>query len=130
LSPQARAAFLSKLKPGVKIISELAGYKNCLVTVADEGDQIGVRAGREGQSWDREELFYVEEHGRIIGDIAWEFKDYTSLTAFPCSDSYLVVEGGTFYVSGDNPGETYNGYWRGGISVTRSRTIIRDQWVG
>src|SRR5699024_6805893 len=30
----------------------------------------------------------------------------------------------------NNPGETYNGYWKNGFSITRSRTIIRNQWVG
>lgn len=132
LNAQQKASFLSKLKPGVKVIPELADYKNCLVVVQDTNDRIGYRAGEryDGQSWAREELFYVEEHGRIIGDIAWEFKDYTSLTAYPCDDNYLIIEGGTFYISGDNPGVNYEGYWHNGFRIQRSRTIIRNQWVG
>ncbi|RPE07969.1 hypothetical protein EGT74_12900 [Chitinophaga lutea] len=127
---------LKVLKPGVRMIPELAPYTNCLVFAVDEKDRIGLRAGErfEGQSWAREDFFYVEEHGRIIGDLAWEFKDFTSLMAYPCEQGYLVVEGGTFLLSGNSPGTVngtkYEGYWRCGISITRSRTIIREQWVG
>ncbi|MEF3313379.1 hypothetical protein PV433_31300 [Paenibacillus sp. GYB004] len=130
LGAAEKAALLSKLKPGTTIISELAAYKNCLVIVADSNDRIGIRAGYAGNTgWAKEELFVVEEHGRIIGDIAWTFQNYTSLTAYPCDDSYLVVEGGTFYLSGNNPGQN-QGYWNNGFSIRRSRTIIRNQWVG
>ncbi len=131
-----KALLLKVLKPGVRMIPELAPYNNCLVFVVDEKDRIGLRAGErfEGQSWAREDFFYVEEHGRIIGDLAWEFKDFTSLMAYPCEQGYLVVEGGTFLLSGNSPGKAngtkYEGYWRCGISITRSRTIIREQWVG
>ncbi len=132
LDEQAKKSFLEKLKPGVQIISEMAPYKNCLISIADANDRIGFRAGEryQGQSWAREELFYVEEDGRILGDIAWEFKDYTSLTARPCDDGYLVIDGGGFYLSGDNPGEKYTGYYQNGFSIRRSRTIIRNQWMG
>ena len=129
LNEAEKSGFLSKLKPGVKFIPELAACKNCLVIVADKNDQIGFRSGAkfDGQSWAREELFYVEEHGSIIGDIAWAFKGYTSLIAYPVDTSYLTVNGGTFYLSGDSPGTKYV---RNGFSITRSRTIIQNQWVG
>jgi hypothetical protein len=126
---QEKSSFLKQLKPGVRIIPELAPYKNSLVIIADKNDAIGFRAGAKfvGQSWAREEFFYVEEHGRIIGDIAWEFKDYTSLIAYPASNSFLTISGGTFYLSGDSAGK---GYTRNGFSISRSRTIIKNQWVG
>ncbi|WP_257668315.1 hypothetical protein [Parapedobacter tibetensis] len=124
--------FLDALKPGMQIFPELAPFRNSLINVRDENDRIGFRAVKRDreQSNAREELFYVEEHGRIIGDIAWTFNDYTSLVAYPCDDNYLVVDGGTFYLSGSSPGRNYEGYWKNGFSVTRSRTIIRNQWVG
>ncbi|TMV47102.1 hypothetical protein FE783_22925 [Paenibacillus mesophilus] len=132
LDAATKASFLAKLKPGTAIIPELASYKNCLVVVADSNDKIGFRYGEQynGQSWAREELFYVEEHGRIIGDLAWTFKNYTSLTAYPCDDNYLVIDGGTFYMSGDSPGKNYEGYRHNGFVIKRSRTVIRNQWVG
>ncbi len=129
LTAEEKASFIKKFKPGVSLISELAPYNNCLVIVVDNKDKIGFRSGARfvGQSWSREDLFYVEEHGRIIGDLAWEFKDYSSLVAIPVSDTYLIINGGGFYLSGDSNGK---GYTRNGFSITRSRTHIQNQWVG
>jgi|GEM_PF-437957 len=130
LSETEKASFLAQLKPGVLTIPELAQYTNCLVQVLDEKDRIGFRQGYEGQSWAREELFYVDEHGRIIGDIAWQFSNYTQLNVTPCGNTYTVIEGGGFYVSGDDPDGESNGYHHNGFTIQRSRTIIRNQWVG
>ena len=132
LDASAKAVLLEKLKPGVQIIPELASYAGYLISVVDENDRIGIRAGNYSKKgWAREELFYVEEEGRIIGDIAWEFEDFTSVTARPCNDNYLVIEGGGFYFSGDSAvGGESAGYHHHGISIQRSRTIVRDQWMG
>ena len=128
---EIKAVLLAKLKPGVQIIEELAPYAGHLVSVVDKADRIGIRAGNYSKTgWAREELFYVEEEGRIIGDIAWEFKDITSATATQCSKDYLVIEGGGIRYSGDSPTESSPGYHQHGILIQRSRTIIRDQWVG
>lgn len=125
---KSRESLISQLKPGVQVIPELAPYKNCMIIIADADDTIGLRHQSTGISkgWAREEIFYVEEHGRILGDIAWSFKGYTSLVAYPASDSYLSVSGGTFYLSGDNEGA----YFENGIRVERSRTLLSNQWVG
>lgn len=132
LSSDQKKELIAYLLPGTKFIPVLKAYRNCLIIVKDENDRIGRRYGADynPRGWAREEFFYVEEHGRIIGDIAWTFSDYTHLTAYPCSEGYLTVEGGTFLVSGDNPGKTGGSYHRGGITVSRSRTIVRNQWVG
>jgi hypothetical protein len=124
-------ALLKQLKPGVQIIPELAPYANHLLVVQDDGDRIGIRAGYAGnRGWAREELFYVEEEGRIIGDIAWGFKNFTSVRAIPCNENYLVISGGGFRFSGDTPQGSGPGYHHNGIQVQRSRTIIREQWMG
>ncbi len=126
-----RQSLIEQLKPGVQIIPELAPYANHLVVVQDAGDRIGIRAGYEGnRGWAREELFYVEEEGRIVGDIAWAFKDLTSIQAIPCNDTYLVIEGGGFRYSGDTPAAGKPGYYHNGIAIRRSRTIVREQWMG
>ncbi len=131
LDDETKAALLEQIRPGVQIIPELAPYAGHLVVVVDNDDRIGIRAGYEGnRGWAREELFYVEEEGRIIGDIAWQFSNFTSVTATPCSDTYLVIEGGGFRVSGDTPESGSRGYHHNGFSIQRSRTIIRQQWVG
>lgn len=126
-----KSALLEKLKPGVQLIPELADYAGHLFIVEDEADRIGIRAGNYSKSgWAREEIFYVEEEGRIIGDIAWDFKNLTEISATPCNDNYLIVEGGGFYFSGDSGSEDSRGYHHHGFSVQRSRTIIREQWMG
>ena len=132
LSSAEKSTLLASIKPGVRHVPLLSDYKNCLIFITDANDRIGFRSGADykGQSWAREEFFYVEEHGRIIGDVAWEFKDYTKLTAYYVDENYLKVEGGTFYLSGNSPTTKGRGYLRNGISITRSRTIISDQWVG
>ncbi len=126
-----KAALLKRLKPGVQLIPELAEYAGHLFQVRDDADRIGIRAGNYSKKgWAREELFYVEEEGRIIGDIAWEFDDLTRIIATPCNDNYLVIEGGGFYFSGDSGSQDSKGYHHHGFSVRRSRTIIREQWMG
>ena len=132
LDAETKASLLAQIKPGVQIIPELAPYAGHLISVADSEDRIGIRAGESysKRGWAREELFYVEEEGRIIGDIAWEFKNFTSVTATPCNDNYLVIEGGGFHFSGDPPGDGSTGYQHHGISIQRSSTIIRQQWMG
>ncbi|WP_176706428.1 hypothetical protein [Paenibacillus hemerocallicola] len=131
LDASKKLSVLAKLKPGTTLIPELAPYKNCLVFFADSQDKIGIRQGYANHpGWSKEEFFYVEEHGRIIGGIAWTFSDYTSSWAYPCDDHYLTIEGGTLLLSGDSPGLQTGDYWTNGITVSRSRTIIRNQWVG
>ncbi len=131
LDDDTKAALLQKIRPGVQIIDELAPYAGHLISVQDAGDRIGIRAGNYSKrGWAREELFYVEEEGRIIGDIAWAFKDFTSVKATPCNRTYLIIEGGAFRFSGDTPVADAKGYYHHGISIQRSRTIVREQWMG
>jgi len=65
----------------------------------------------------------------VIGDITWTFKNYTKLTAYPVDKNYLHLQGGIFYLSGENP-SSGRGYYKNGIQVRRSRTIISNQWIG
>ena len=131
LDKETKAVLLEKVRPGVQIINELAPYAGHLISVEDTNDRIGIRAGNYSKrGWARGELFYVEEEGRIVGDIAWEFKDFTSVKATPCNDVYLIIEGGRFYFSGDTPAGGSKGYHHHGIAIQRSRTIVREQWMG
>jgi len=131
LDEETKAILLDKIRPGVQIINELAPYAGHLIIVEDAKDRIGIRAGNYSKrGWAREELFYVEEEGRIIGDIAWKFKDFTSVKAIPCNKIYLIIEGGGFRFSGDTPAGNSEGYHHHGIAIQRSRTIVREQWMG
>lgn len=127
----AKEALIRDLRPGVQQIPELKSYSNCLLWIRDNNDRIGHRYGEayKGQSRGREELIYIEEDGRIVGDVAWTFTGITDLIAYPAERSYLTVDGGSFHLSGDSPSEG-RGYRHNGILITRSRTIVRNQWVG
>lgn len=131
-SEETKDTFLKALRSGAMQFPELVPFKNSLIVVRDDNDRIGYRAGADynGQSWAKEDFFYVEEHGRILGEIAWEFKNYTHLIAYPAEDSYLTIDGGTFYLSGESSGRNENKYWHTGFSITRSRTVLQNQWVG
>lgn len=130
LDASTKAALVSKLKPGTTMLPELAEYKGSLILVWDTQDLVGVRYGYNKPGRRKEDLFYIEEHGRVIGDISWTFNDYTDLVAVPCDENYLTLEGGTILLSGDDGKDSYEGYFQNGILINRSRTIIRNQWVG
>lgn len=131
LTKEEKQSFIEKLKSGAKNISELSQYTNCLIVIIDNNSKAGARQGSNAHAGKgQQEFFYVEEYGRVIGDIFLEFSDYTSLIAYPAEDSYLTVEGGTFFLSGEGTGEQSGSYMANGIQIQRSRTIIRNQWVG
>lgn len=124
-------AIIDQLKPGVQVIPELGEYKNHLIHLHDDKDRIAFRAGnynKRGRA--REELVYVSQEGRIMGDVAWSFESTVTITALPAERSFLIVEGGTFFLSGENPVDPPSTYTHNGILVTRSRTRIQRQWVG
>lgn len=131
LGETEKQSFLKKFAAGEKNISELAPYANSLIVIIDNNSKAGARQGGNAHAGKaKQEFFYVEESGRIIGDIFLEFSDYTSLVAYPAEQSYLTIDGGTFFLSGEGTGEQSSGYMSNGIVTQRSRTIIRNQWVG
>jgi len=131
LSEEDKKSFLSAINSGKSTIPILKPYYNHLLVIADSDDRIGFRSGAsyKGKSWAKEDLFYVEEAGKIIGGITWSFKDYTKLIAYPVDKNYLRIEGGVFYLSGDNPSHK-RGYFKNGMQIKRSKTIISNQWIG
>ena len=57
LTDELKAVLLEKIRPGVQVIPELAQYAGHLITVIDDQDRIGIRAGYEGnRGWARVEL--------------------------------------------------------------------------
>lgn len=132
LSEGERLELARSIKPGVTILDALAKYKNHLIHLLDQKDLIGARAGSNAHSGrPKEELLYIEEAGKIVGDIAWEFRDSVTIDIIPLDSSFLTIQGGTFKLSGTYPTDTNpRAYVNNGILVSRSRTIIKNQWVG
>jgi len=130
-SEDEKKELLQTLTPGSLFVPILEKFKNHFVVIADNNDRIAYRSGSTftGQSKAREDFFFVEESGKIIGEITWKFSDYTKLIAYPVDKGYLNVTGGVFYLSGDSPSIKY-GYYKNGINIARSKTKISDQWLG
>ncbi|MVZ67385.1 hypothetical protein GQF61_16140 [Sphingobacterium sp. DK4209] len=128
LSESDKRNILAKLIPGVTEIAELNQFRGNLIYVEDKNDRVGYRAGAkfDGQSWAKQELFFIEDHGKVVGDIAYTFKDFSSFEIIPVEDSYLTVTGGCFVLSGNSSGK---GYTKNGIAIRRSRTIVSKQIV-
>ncbi|PJZ19819.1 hypothetical protein CEW46_21250 [Bacillus cereus] len=122
-------AIVAKLKKGQTIISELAPYRDSFLVVTDSTTKIGKRDGTGG-GWNLQEFFVVEEHGKLVGEIAWDFNNITDISVQPLDKSYLTIRGGTLLINGKNTFSDVNLYTYSGFIVRRSRTIIKDQVVG
>jgi hypothetical protein len=121
-------AIRTKLVSGISIISELSPYKNSLVVITDNDDKIGARYGYTND-WARQDFFYIDEGGKVVGDSMYGFSNITSMISYPCDLNYLTIEGGTFLVNGQDSGHSGD-YVRPVFQVNRSRTIIRNQFIG
>lgn len=131
LSDMDKKAVLEGLKNKDTNIPALARYADSLIVIVDANDKVGARQGGNAHPGrNKQDFFVVEEDGRILGEVFLDFKDYTSLTVYPAERSYLTIEGGTFFLSGHSSDVLDKGYMSNGIQVQRSRTIIKNQWVG
>ncbi len=128
LEASVKQQLVQHLVPGVQEIAALAPYRGSLIYMEDKNDRVGYREGDRygGQSWAKQELFFVEDHGKVLGDIAYEFKDISSFEVIPVDDTYLYMRGGCFVLTGNSTG---TGYTKNGFLIRRSRTIIAQQVV-
>ncbi|WP_181349385.1 hypothetical protein [Thalassobacillus sp. CUG 92003] len=124
-------AILPQLIKGTEpVISELDQYNNHFLVIEDANNQVGKRVG-SSVSWNMTDICYLDEHGRIVGEITWDWGGITSITAKEAEKNYLIVEGGTFLLNGQwDDGSTSTTYGDNGFLITRARTIIRGQFVG
>lgn len=123
LEPTDKASLLSKYKRGQTVLSELAEYPNRYFIMSDENDVMN-RAGF-GTSKAKTDLFVIEEKGEMIGDVNWEFTDYTILKAIEL-ETHVTVQGGLFTLNGkSNP--DIPGYQAGVIRISRSNVYISRQ---
>ncbi|WP_017260060.1 hypothetical protein [Pedobacter arcticus] len=131
LTDLEKQSFLKQLKSKTRNIAELTDYANSLVVIIDSNQKAGARQGGNATAGkSQQDFFYVETDGRVMGEVFLEFSDYTSLTAYPAEKSYLTMEGGTFFLSGQGPDEQSGKYMANGIQIQRSRTILKNQWLG
>lgn len=131
LSSSELTSIKPNLKKGTRFISELVKYAGSFVKVFDSTTKVGNRVdGNAASGWDMQDCFVVEEGGRIVGDITWDFNNVTSGLVRKLDKNYLTFEGGVFQLSGNLQSDDYGSYKSSGILVQRSRTIIKNQFVG
>jgi hypothetical protein len=73
------------------------------------------------------EVFIVDKNGNVdmSAPIVWDFKNITSLTAYPIDEKILTVTGGKFTTIANIGKRGFAGqYLKRGIRVTRSNTVI------
>ncbi|MGC5328355.1 hypothetical protein [Brevibacillus sp. SYSU BS000544] len=132
LDTSLHTAVLPKLKKYTQpLVAELKAYKNHFIRVVDSTKKVGKRVGVDASSgWDMEDFFYVDEHGRFIGEVTWDWDHISYIEARKVDQNYLIIDGGTFLLSGNWTDNVNRNYRILGFNVTRSRTIIRNQFVG
>ena len=131
LSNDELTAIKNSLKKGTRYIAELAKYAGSFVKVFDSSTKVGNKQGENPNSgWDMQDFFIIEEGGRIVGDITWDFSNITSGLVRKIDKSYLTFEGGIFLLSGNLSAASTGDPTSGGILIQRSRTIVKNQFVG
>uniref|UniRef100_A0AAU8BBC3 Tail fiber n=1 Tax=Bacillus phage Adastra TaxID=3143958 RepID=A0AAU8BBC3_9CAUD len=131
LSSNELTAIKNSLKKGTRYIAELAKYAGSFVKVFDSNTKVGNRQSENPNSgWDMQDFFIIEEGGRIVGDITWDFSDITSGLIRKLDKNYLTFEGGVFLLSGNLSSASTGDPTTGGIAIQRSRTIVKNQFVG
>ncbi|HZG17381.1 MAG TPA: hypothetical protein VE710_20570 [Candidatus Bathyarchaeia archaeon] len=121
-------AILQRLKKKTKVIPELAKYQDCFIHIIDETTRVGKRNGYT-YDYPMEDCVYIDNGGALVGEITWDFTNITRITVYPCDDSYLTFEGGSFYLT-MNLGGYEQRYHPAVIHVRRSRVVIRNQYIG
>ncbi|UAV84366.1 putative tail fiber protein [Bacillus phage phi18] len=131
LSNDELTAIRNSLKKGTRYIAELAKYAGSFIKVFDSNKKVGNRQSDNPSSgWDMQDFFIIEEGGRIVGDITWDFSNVTSGLVRKLDKSFLTFEGGVFLLSGNLSAASTGDPTTGGISIQRSRTIVKNQFVG
>lgn len=117
------AILQSYLQKNIVSMSNLKHYKNCFVAVEDTNTTALIR--EDGRVYKYKEFFYLDTNGKVIGDINYNFIGVTGATIYPCDNNYLIVDGGIFYLSGNNNFQ----YAYAGFKIDRSRVKIKNQIV-
>src|SRR5699024_3289448 len=107
-------------------VSELSKYRDSPLIVKNTNENRMLRYGKTTPIT-QQDVIYVDERGRLGSDIVETFNDITSIKLIPCDNSYLVVEGGDFIISGDGKLPENGNYIGGVFNVSRSRVVAKKQ---
>lgn len=120
-------ALKGQIIKGGHSIPGLDKYSDSFMMVRNANKQVMSRRASTTVFTQRD-FFYINERGRIEGDIEETFDDITHVSILACDETYLTIRGGVMIMSGTGSiaDQTYLG---SGIRIERSRTIVRDQVV-
>ena len=117
------------LKKGTKYIKPLSAYRDSLIVIFDNSHKIARNGNMSGdQVWSLEDFIYLDDKGKVIGDIVYDFDNVSRIEIYRSPQSYLNVTGGSFLLTGDlsNNGDLSVIGKDVGIAVSRSRTLLNN----
>jgi len=71
------------------------------------------------------DCFVVWADGNVIGDINWDYDNFTDIYAFSADEKPITIEGG-FFTTVANRQESYYNYHNRNIYVTRSNVVVKN----
>lgn len=110
-----------------RIISQLAGYGNCLVHVKNLNKNQYIRKGSNANGGEYQaDLFRIDNKGTLLNDVMWDFDSITEIELFTIDKEQLILENGHF-TSIENTSEVDTApYYYRGIECRRSNVLIRN----
>lgn len=119
------------LKKGATSLPPLKGYANSFLNIVDSTTKVGARNGFNDVYWYMEDVTYIDSNGGLIGGISWDFTNVTRITATPCDETTLTIQGGIFLFLGNlGGGKLTLDYSQPLFSNSRSRVVFQNQYFG
>ena len=100
--------------------------RRSLVAIRDDTTARYIREGLNQDSGQAQtDVFIADKNGNIdmAAPVIWDFGNITSAVAYPIDEQTLTVKGGHFTTVANRAESKYT-YYKGGINVARSNTII------
>lgn len=109
-------------------IEELSGYGNCLCIVYNANKKQYIRSGEDEDSGaDQEDLFEIDNEGKVLNDIQWDFDSITSIKLIKIPEKTITIENANFTtILPETDYEQESAYFNRSIECKRSNTIIQN----
>lgn len=116
---------IKSLKKGQKSV-EFPHEGKAYVRVFDANKKRYIRkGGNMNEGCPSSDCFAVDGEGNIIGDINWDYDNFTDSYAFSANEKPITVEGGIFTTIANNQPSFYN-YHSRNIHITRSNVTLQN----
>jgi len=105
---------------------DLSLLHNSFIVVTDNTTMRYIREGpNQNNGAAQTDVFVVDRNGNVDmnAPIIWDYKNITSMTAYPIDERTLTISGGFFTTIANQAESKYNYYARG-IGISRSNVVI------